>query len=224
MSRSSSKRHKVRLVDKAWVWLYKLRLVLVTAALMVLMNCATTPPSSVDNACTIFSEKEDWYKASLNAKEKYGLPLHVQLAIMRQESSFKHDAAPPRETFLGIPLWWRKSSAYGYAQVKDATWDWYKSKTGNWSADRDDYADAVDFMGWYTSISQQALGISKWDTYNQYLAYHEGHGGWKRKTYLKKSWLVKVAKKVERTAQRYASQLKNCQDDLASSSWWWPFN
>jgi hypothetical protein len=223
MRKPSSKRSKSRIISKMWVWLYKLRLVPVTAALLALMNCATTPPSSVESACTIFTEKEDWYEASVDVKDKYGLPLHVQLAIMRQESSFKHDAAPPRETFLGIPLWWRKSSAYGYAQAKDSTWDWYKSKTGNWGADRDDYADAVDFMGWYTSISQKTLGISKWDAYNQYLAYHEGHGGWKQKTYLKKPWLIKVAKKVDGNAKRYASQLQTCQGSLGSSSWWWPF-
>jgi hypothetical protein len=211
------KMHKIKL------WLYMFRIMFITAALFTLINCATTPPSSTENACSIFSEKEDWYKASLAAKEKYGLPLHIQLAIMRQESSFKHDAAPPRETFFGIPLWWRKSSAYGYAQVKDSTWDWYINKTGNSGADRDDYADAVDFMGWYASISHKTLGISKWDAYNQYLAYHEGHGGWKQKTYLKKPWLMEVAKKVSRYAKQYSNQLKSCQNNLKHSSWWWPF-
>jgi hypothetical protein len=206
-----------------WLWPYQTKVVLAIAIVLLLMNCATTPPSSPDNACLIFTEKSDWYEASMDVKDKYGLPLHVQLAIMRQESSFKHDAAPPRETFLGIPMWWRQSSAYGYAQAKDSTWDWYISKTGNWGADRDDYADAVDFMGWYTSISQQTLGISKWDAYNQYLAYHEGHGGWKNKTYEKKKWLIKVARKVEQNAKRYASQLKKCQNDLPTPSWWWPF-
>jgi hypothetical protein len=119
-------------------------------------------------------------------------------------------------------MWWRVSSAYGYAQVKDDTWDWYKSKTGNWGADRDDYADAVDFMGWYSTVSQKTLGISKWDAYNQYLAYHEGHGGWKRKTYNKKKWLIGVARKVEANAKQYSTQLKRCEDNLGSS-WWWPF-
>ena len=142
---------------------------------------------------------------------------------MRQESSFKHDAQPPRETFLGIPLWWRKSSAYGYAQVKDATWDWYISKTGNRGADRDDYEDAVDFMGWYSSVSKKTLGISQWDAYNQYLAYHEGHGGWKRKSYNQKPWLIKVARKVDGHAKQYHGQLKSCRANLDSSSWWWPF-
>ena len=195
-------------------------LVVVTA---LLSGCATSPPTNVENACYIFQEKPDWFDASLDVEKRYGLPIQVQLAIMRQESSFKHDAAPPRDTLLGIPMWWRISSAYGYAQVKDSTWDWYKDKTGRWFASRENYADAVDFMGWYTSISQRTLGISKWDAYNQYLAYHEGHGGWKKKSYNKKQWLIGVAKKVDRNAQMYGAQLQNCKTSLGSSSWWWPF-
>lgn len=190
---------------------------------VLLVGCATSPPANVENACYIFQEKPDWFDASLDVEKRYGLPIQVQLAIMRQESSFKHDAAPPRDTLLGIPMWWRISSAYGYAQVKDSTWDWYKDKTGRWFASRENYADAVDFMGWYTSISQRTLGISKWDAYNQYLAYHEGHGGWKKKSYNKKQWLIGVAKKVERNAQMYGAQLQNCKTSLGSSSWWWPF-
>ena len=190
---------------------------------VLLVGCATSPPANVENACYIFQEKPDWFDASLDVEKRYGLPIQVQLAIMRQESSFKHDAAPPRDTLLGIPMWWRISSAYGYAQAKDSTWDWYKDKTGRWFASRENYADAVDFMGWYTSISQRTLGISKWDAYNQYLAYHEGHGGWKKKSYNKKQWLIGVAKKVERNAQMYGAQLKNCKSSLGSSSWWWPF-
>jgi hypothetical protein len=200
-----------------------MKLLITLLLALLIASCSTTPPLNQENACRIFEEKPDWYDASKDAQKKYGLPLHVQLAIMRQESSFKHDAAPPRDTFLGIPMWWRVSSAYGYAQVKDDTWDWYKNKTGNWGADRDDYADAVDFMGWYSTVSQKTLGISKWDAYNQYLAYHEGHGGWKRKTYNSKKWLIGVARKVEANAKKYSVQLKRCEDNLGSSSWFWPF-
>lgn len=190
-------------------------------SVLFIAGCATSPPRNVENACYIFNEKPDWYKASMAAEEKWGLPMQVQLAIMRQESSFKHDAAPPRDTFLGVPMWWRISSAYGYAQAKDSTWDWYKDKTGRFWASRENYADAVDFMGWYASISQRTLGISKWDAYNQYLAYHEGHGGWKKQTYNKKAWLIGVAKKVDTNARMYGSQLQGCRDSLKSS--WWPF-
>jgi hypothetical protein len=190
---------------------------------LLLASCATAPPSNVENACRIFHEKPDWFKASQAVEKKYGLPIQVQLAIMRQESSFKHNAAPPRDTFLGIPMWWRVSSAYGYAQAKDETWNWYKEKTGNWGARRTNYADAVDFMGWYTDVSQKTLGISKWDAYNQYLAYHEGHGGWQRKTYNSKGWLIGVARNVDANASTYGEQLRGCRDSLKSSPWWWPF-
>lgn len=201
----------------------QLRSIVLICSFLLLSACASEPPKSQENACAIFEEKDDWYAASRKVEKKYGLPIQVQLAIMRQESSFKHDAKPPRETILGIPMWWRKSSAYGYAQVKDSTWDWYISKTGNSGADRDDYEDAVDFMGWYSSISNKTLGISKWDAYNQYLAYHEGHGGWRRKSYNKKPWLIKVARKVDGNAKRYAGQLKSCRTNLESSSGWWLF-
>ena len=58
--------------------------------------------------------------------------------------------------------------------------------TGNSWASRDDFADALDFMGWYTSKSQKVNGISKWDAYNQYLNYHEGWGGFSRGSHLQK--------------------------------------
>ena len=58
------------------------------------------------------------------------------------------------------------------------------------------------------------LGISKNDTYNQYLAYHEGHNGWKKKTYNSKDWLINVAKEVELTSNKYNNQLKQCEKKL----------
>jgi hypothetical protein len=186
-------------------------------------GCATSPPKQVDDACRIFEEKPDWYEPTRDSEKKWGVPIQVQLAIIRQESSFVHDAKPPRDTVLGVPMWWRKSSAYGFAQVKDSTWDWYQDKTGQHWASRDDFDDAVDFIGWYGEVSRKTLGISKWDAYNQYLAYHEGHGGWKRKTYEKKPWLMKVARKVDRHARDYGAQLKRCRERLESESSWWPF-
>lgn len=93
--------------------------------------------------------------------------------------------------------------------------------TGNWGADRDDFEDVTDFIGWYGNYSHKKLGISKWDAYNQYLAYHEGHGGWKRKTFNTKPWLIKVAKKVERRSASYAAQIQRCKADLDDGSWFW---
>jgi len=191
--------------------------------LLLLTGCATSPPSRVENACDIFDEKPEWYEATRDTEKKWGTPIQVQLAIIRQESGFRDDARPPRDSVLGIPMWWRVSSAYGYAQAKDETWDWYRDKTGNFWADRDDFADASDFVGWYTDVSHRKLGISKWDSYNQYLAYHEGHGGWQRKTFKQKGWLMRVARKVDGHAKTYAQQLAGCRKRLDKGTGWWPF-
>ena len=197
---------------------------LITLLLVALTSaCSTSPPKNMDNSCDIFFEKDDWYDDAKDSTEKWGVPIHVQLAIIHQESRFNYDAKPEMEYFLWIIPIGRKSDAYGYAQVKDDTWDWYIDKTGNSGADRDDFDDAVDFIGWYGKQSNKVLGISKWDPYNQYLAYHEGHGGFKRKTYNKKPWLIKVARKVEKRAKRYSAQLKKCQKELESRWDLWPF-
>ena len=197
--------------------------VIIATVILAISGCASAPPKNVTNSCSIFNEKSSWYKATKNVREKYGTPIHVQLAIMRQESSFKKDAKPGRDFLMWVIPWGRKSSAYGYAQVLDGTWDWYREETGNRGADRDNFEDAADFIGWYTNISQRTLGISKWDAYNQYLAYHEGHGGYKRKTFLKKKWLMEVANKVDGYSQNYATQLQSCEDELGGGFWLWPF-
>jgi len=179
--------------------------------LFLLGACSSGPPKHLDDGCAIFQEKSDWYEYANNSYKKWGVPIHVQLAIIHQESRFRSEAVAPDDTLLGFIPWGQVSSAYGYAQVLDATWDWYIESSGNWGADRDDFEDATDFIGWYGNMSYKKLGISKWDAYNQYLAYHEGHGGWKRKTYNRNPWLIKVSQKVKRRASRYAAQLKHCR-------------
>jgi hypothetical protein len=188
---------------------------------MLLAACSSAPPQNITNGCEIFREKDDWYDDAKASFERWGVPIHVQLAIIYQESRFKHDAKTEMEYFLWIIPIGRKSTAYGYAQVKDDTWDWYIQSTHNWGADRDDFADAVDFIGWYGKMSYDKLKISRWDAKNQYLAYHEGQGGFKRKTYQNKAWLMKVAYKVEQNAKRYRAQLASCKDELESSWWFW---
>ncbi|MGB0495941.1 MAG: transglycosylase SLT domain-containing protein [Kangiellaceae bacterium] len=193
---------------------FVIRLLISLILLLQLASCATYRPSNTNDMCDIFSGEIDWYEAARSAQHKWGTPIYVLMAIMHQESRFISDAQPDRDWFLGfIPLP-RSSSAYGYAQAQDPAWNDYMKQTGSWGADRDDFEDAIDFIGWYTDVTQKRLKISKWDTYSQYLAYHEGRGGYSRKTYNKKPWLIKVAKKVGNQASRYNRQLKDCQNDL----------
>jgi len=183
--------------------------------IITLLNaCATYKPTNTDNICDIFKGEIDWYEAARDAQHKWGTPIFVMMAIMHQESRFIDDAQPERDWFLGfIPLP-RQSSAYGYAQAQDPVWGEYLEQAGGFSADRDEFEDAIDFIGWYTAGSHAKLKLSKWDTYGQYLAYHEGRGGYSRKSYNSKPWLKKVATKVKNKASKYNIQLKNCQEQL----------
>ncbi|MGN7612935.1 transglycosylase SLT domain-containing protein [Magnetococcales bacterium HHB-1] len=190
---------------------------------VLLAGCATRLPTDLLNACTIFREKPEWFPAVRATEKKWRVPISLQLAIIYQESRFRQDAKPPRWRLLGFIPWKRASSAFGYSQALDATWDWYKKSTGRHNAERDRFDDAVDFIGWYLHVSHKQLKISKTDGYRQYLAYHEGQGGYRRKTYLKKKWLMRIAKKVARIQRQYHVQLKGCQSQFESERSIWPF-
>lgn len=181
--------------------------------------CVSTPPERVNNVCDIFDEKSSWVKPAQKASKRWGSSVGTLMAFIHQESRFVAKARPPRRKILGFIPGPRPSDAYGYAQVKDATWDWYRKSAGRRFADRDDFEDAVDFIGWYNKKSQKISKISLWAPDKLYLAYHEGHGGYNRRTYRKKPWLVKVAAKVGRRAKRYDAQYKRCKKRL-NSGWW----
>ncbi len=188
----------------------------------LLTGCASYQPTQVDDVCAIFRGEPDWYEAAVEANEKWGTPIWVMMAIIHQESRFVGDAKPPRDWFLFIPVP-RRSSAYGYAQAQDSAWEEYLRKSGAWGADRDEFDDAIDFVGWYTHTTQRTLGISKWDAYGQYLAYHEGRGGYKKGSWKSKPWLQKVATKVKNQAARYNAQLKGCKGELDDAIDGWFF-
>lgn len=198
----------------------KLSLLGLLGALALLAGCSTAPPKDQNNLCNIYRQYPDWYEDSLDMEKAYGTPMNVAMAIIKQESSFVEDALPPRDYLLWVIPWGRVSSAYGYAQAQDPVWGEYKDQTGN-GGSRDDFDDAIMFVGWYTHVTQRTLGVSKWDAYNQYLAYHEGRGGYSRGTYRSKSWLMQVARKVETQAKNYGWQLKQCRDELESNRSWW---
>lgn len=167
-------------------------------------------PRNLDNACAIVQERPKYLKAMRKTERKWGVPVHVQMAVIHQESKFIGDAKTPFRYALGVIPLGRQSSAYGYAQALNDTWEEYKIETRNRRADRDDIADATDFMGWYMTKTYQALGIPVWDIRNQYLAYHEGRNGYARQSYNAKPWLLLVASNMENRSDRYRQQLIAC--------------
>jgi hypothetical protein len=196
------------------------RAVLTAAALLCLLGaCTTSPPKNVDNICSIFDEKNGWYDAAADARDEWGSPIPVMMAIMHQESKFNAKAKPPRKKIFGFIPGPRPSDAYGYSQALGSTWDGYQRSAGRYFADRDEFDDAIDFVGWYNDQSKRRSGIARNDTYRLYLAYHDGHGGYNRGTYRNKQWLIDVARKVDRKASSYSSQLKGCEKELQSGGW-----
>jgi len=196
---------------------------LFVAIVFGLAGCATAPPEQVNNVCDIFREKTGWYEDAKQSRARWGVPVSISMAFMHQESRFVATAKPPRKKLWGVIPGPRPSDSYGYSQAKQSTWEWYQRSTGNYGADRDDFGDAVDFIGWYNDVTYRELGIDKQDAFKLYLAYHEGHGGYRRQTYRSKDWLVDVARKVDRQAKTYNSQLQDCSEELEPRGWfdWW---
>jgi len=193
--------------------------VLLLLPLLTLGACATSPPSDPSNICSIFDEKRGWYDDAADSRDEWGSPIPVMMAIMHQESRFKAKAKPPRKKIFGFIPGPRPSDAYGYSQALGSTWDGYKRSAGRYGADRDDFGDAIDFIGWYNFQSYKRSGIARTDTYRLYLAYHEGQGGYNRGTYRSKQWLMDVARKVERRAGSYQAQLARCEESLKDDGW-----
>ncbi len=182
-------------------------------------GCATSPPDDPGTLCSVFREKDDWYEDAAEARDEWGSPIPVMMAIMHQESRFHAKARPPRKKILGFIPGPRPSDAYGYSQAKNSTWKEYERSAGRYGADRDDFGDAIDFIGWYNFQSRRRSGIPSNDTYRLYLAYHEGHGGYNRGSYRSKTWLNDVARKVQRRADTFQAQLSTCEESLQDDGW-----
>ena len=168
-------------------------------------------PRNMENACAIAAERPNYMRAMKRTERKWGVPVHVQMATMYQESKFVGDARTPHQYALGVIPIGRQSSAFGYSQALDGTWEEYQRATGNRRARRDDIRDATDFIGWYMNGSQRQLGLSKYDATSQYLAYHEGRGGFARGSHRSKGWLMGVAARVGQRSEMYRQQLSACR-------------
>jgi hypothetical protein len=147
-------------------------------------------PRNVFDICAIYREKPHWERAATMAERP-----------MKTENGRK------------VPA----SSAFGFSQAIDGTWAWYQEDTGNPRANRTEFADAIDFVGWYVDKTQELNGLPPWDAFSQYLAYHEGHRGYERGTWRQKPELLRAATEVAQQAQRYRAQRARCGGAIASA-------
>ena len=179
--------------------------------LLILSSCSSVPLNT-KNSCNIFSERYLWYKHAKKTEEKWGAPIHIQLAFIKKESDFDWLAQPKRLKLFKVIPYKRPSSSFGYSQAVKGTWDQYKKETNNRLATRARFKDSVDFIGWYMNKTEKLLKIPKTDAYRQYIAYHEGWGNYKN--YKKNKKVIIFAKEVKDQANKYRKQLVKCQKRL----------
>jgi hypothetical protein len=168
-------------------------------------------PRNLDDACAIARERPQYMRALEATERKWDVPAYVLMAMIYQESKFIGNARTPHRFVLGVIPMGRQSSAYGYSQALDGTWEEYQRDEGGRSAKRDRITDATDFMGWYMHESEQRLGLAKSDAAAQYLAYHEGRTGFVNQSYENKPWLMDVAAAVASRSEIYRVQLAQCR-------------
>ena len=179
-------------------------------AVLLLDGCASSVPAKQNDVCAVFDQKRGWFKAARKAEKRWGIPVPVGMAFVHRESSYVSDAKPPRKRLLGFVPWTRLSSAYGYAQATDEAWEDYAKETRRWFIDRDDFDDAMDFIGWYNDRSARKLGIAKHDAYHLYLAYYTGPSGYRNGVWKRSESIKGYARKVANQAGRYEAQMRRC--------------
>lgn len=181
---------------------------------LALAACASKP-ERINDVCAVFSQKSGWtggWRRDVNnASQRYGIPAHVIMATIRMESGFDSRARPRRKKILGFIPGKRLSSAYGYSQALDGTWLQYQRETGRHAARRTSFSDAADFVGWYHGKSATTLGIPRHDTYNLYLAYYSGHGGYARGSWRNNASIQNYARRTASMAQTYSAQMQSCR-------------
>ena len=189
------------------------RSILALVLLVALGSCGEregSAPRNLDNACAIVAERPHYLRAFRATERKWGVPVPTLMAIIYQESKFISNNRTPHRYALGVIPVGRQSSAFGYSQALDGTWEEYQRSEGGRGARRDDIRDATDFMGWYMAQTVEETGVPPWDTRNQYLAYHDGRTGYLRGTWRSKPWLVRIADEVDARAEMYEAQLRSC--------------
>lgn len=215
------------------------RLFVLLGLIVFITSCATSgtspsaptgrgesKPKNVDNICAIFNEKNRWIEPAQQSYNKWGIPVELMMAIIRHESSFRSQARPLDKKGN------RVSSAYGYSQAIDGTWDIYKKENDKPRADRTKFSDAIDFVGWYSSKSiSKGENISPFDVNALYVFYHDGWGALPEDGSRKlKPEVLKVAAKIYQQTLTYHRQLKDCPQitsalygsgDAEGGGWGW---
>lgn len=159
---------------------------------------AEAPPPA-NETCALIASHKGWTEALANAEARWETPAAALLAVVRQESNFE---VPDRNN---QPL-----APYGYAQADSRTWSAYRTAVKRPRADRANFTDAVDFIGWYFAATRARTGAKYSDVTTHYLAYSRGQNRPGKASPAAR----KNAAKVAAYAKAYAKDLAACPPTL----------
>ena len=183
----------------------------VAAVSVVLAACvSTSTPRNTDNLCQIFDEKRSWYRSATRSERKWGISIPISMAVIYKESSFRATARPPRKKILGFIPGRRLSTSFGYSQAKEETWNDYVKDTKNRTASRSNFADSIDFVGWYLNRAVVHLGVAPTNTEALYASYHVGLSGYQSGAWRNSPSIRNSVATFQRQVQRYERQLRTC--------------
>jgi hypothetical protein len=187
-----------------------------SAACLLLASCTTTPPRNVDDACAIFAEYGDWFADAKAASQRWGCRSRYCWRSSIRNRPFAPTPEPPRTWYLGFIPGPRPSSAYGYSQALDGTWDRYTAATGNVMAP----IATSSPMPWISSAGTSTKPPCATASPNvatpitNIWLITKARAALPRALTGKKPWLMERARKVSRQAARYGSQLARCESQL----------
>ena len=72
--------------------------------ILFILSACSSIPKNTQNSCAIFEERYLWYKHAKASYEKWGAPIHLQLAFVKKESDFNWLAKPPRKKLFKVTL------------------------------------------------------------------------------------------------------------------------
>ena len=98
----------------------KLKDIFLVSILITISACSSIPQNT-SNSCSIFNERDLWYKHAKSTEQKWGTPIYVQLAIIKMESDFDWLAKAQRQKLFKIIPFKRPSSSFGYSQAVKGT-------------------------------------------------------------------------------------------------------
>jgi len=179
-------------------------------------SCSSVPKYP-QNACEIFGEKYFYLKYTRAASKKWGVPISSILAVINKESGFKRFAKPKKLKIFKIIPYRRPSSSLGFSQAVNKTWDLYKKENNKPAALRISYKSSSDFIGWYFWKANKINKVSLNNTRDLYLNYYLGFSAYKNKAYQTDKKAIIYAKRVEKQAKIYKSQLLECKSILNKS-------